>query len=226
MSNILEAAVTYIAATTRWSSDADSMHMRGTLWYGIMCRSFLLLERMLRLSLLEVSDVASTQVKAALRSRAGGKPLSEITLGQCVGVLEELGPSLPGLLVEACPHLRIALILLPESDRNAWKRILILRNRMAHDGPGFFDSVDFRAGRMWRKYDIDEPLDHQAKEVWTLGRQLCRSPFILTCIALQGVDESVSLAQLESAERSEFSLAETAPEMVEAIEAFHSRYSG
>jgi hypothetical protein len=140
------------------------------------------------------------------------------------GVLEELGPTLSAFLVEACPDLEIPLVLLPDGDRDAWKRILNLRNRMAHEGPGFFDSVHFHSGRAWRDYDVHEPLDEQAKEVWKLGRQLCRSPFILTCIALQGAEESMALAEFRAAERTEFSRAELSQKGIEAINAFHSRY--
>jgi hypothetical protein len=197
--------------------------MRGTLWYGIMCRSFLLLERMLRLSLLEVSRFIPAQVSAASARRTGGKPLRELTLGQRVGVLEQLGPILPGLLTQACPDLKVPVSLLPHVDLDAWKRILELRNRMAHEGPGFFDSVDFHSGRIWREYDVQEPLNKQANEVWTLGRQVCRSPFILTCIALQGVDQSVSLTKLDAADRIEVRHRETGREIESTINEFHTR---
>jgi hypothetical protein len=48
--------------------------------------------------------------------------------------------------------------MLSEDDRIGWNRVVSLRNRMAHEGPGFLDSVDLRAGRIWREYEIDDRL--------------------------------------------------------------------
>jgi hypothetical protein len=222
MSEILNAAIAYVASTVRWSGDTGAMYMQGTVWYGIMCRSFLLLERILRQSLVEVSAFADSEILAASKSRANGKPLLAMTLGQCVGVLEEVAPALPAKLVDAFPQLRIPLALLPNNDRVSWNRVVSLRNRMAHDGPGFFDTVDLKAGRIWREYKITDPLDQQAKEIWTIGRRLCRSPFVLTCIVLQGSDEELALAKLEAAEATQFILQKVGDQLLRAIEEFHT----
>jgi hypothetical protein len=222
MSDILDAAVDYIASTTRWSGDADRICMQGTLWYGTMCRSFLLLERMLRLSLAEVSRVAPSEIEKASESRASNKPLRALTFGQCVGVLEAVAPTLPDLLVNAYPSIHMRQDMLPDNDRIAWNRVVSLRNRMTHKGPGFLDSIDLRAGRIWREYDLDEPLDQQAKEIWAIGRQLCRSPFILTCIAIQGCDEKTSIAKFMAAEARRFTLHEMANVSERAIDTFHA----
>src|SRR5437867_6110803 len=186
MSDILDAAVDYLASTSRWSGDAERIYMQGTLWYGIMCRSFLLLERMLRLTLIEVSKVAKLDIEMASKSRASGRSVDRMTFGQCVGVLEEIAPGLPAALVNARPDIRTPINMLPEDDRIGWNRVFSLRNRMAHEGPGFLDSIDLRAGRIWREHETHEPLDRQARDIWAIGRQLCRSTFVLTCIALQG----------------------------------------
>jgi hypothetical protein len=223
MSEVLDAGIQYVASTTRWSGHASRMYMQGTLWYGIMCRSFLLLERMLRLSLIEVARLANLEIQVASKSRASGKPLDAMTFGQCLGVLEEIAPSLSGVLVSAFPHLQIPLSLLPNDDRIGWNRVVSLRNRMTHEGPGFLDAVDLRSGRIWRRYRIVEPLEKQATEIWAIGRHLCRSPFVLTCIALQGCDESLAIAELDSAETARFSLKEVGGIAEQAIEAFHAR---
>ena len=93
---------------------------------------------------------------------------------------------------------------------------------MTHKGPGFLDSIDLRAGRIWREYDLDEPLDQQAKEIWAIGRQLCRSPFIVTCIAIQGCDEKTSIAKFMAAEARRFTLREMANVSERAIDTFHA----
>jgi hypothetical protein len=81
--DVLGAALDYIASITRWSGNADRIYMtQGTLWYGTMCRSFLLLDRMLRLSLIEVSTVANSEIERASKSSASGKPVSQMTFGQ------------------------------------------------------------------------------------------------------------------------------------------------
>jgi hypothetical protein len=187
-----------------------------------MCRSFLLLERMLRLALNEVSTVAKPEIDMASHSRASGRSVDRMTFGQCVGVLEEIAPQLPAALVNARPDLTPPTDILPEDDRIGWNRIVSLRNRMAHEGPGFLDSVDLRAGRVWRAYEIDEPLDRQARDIWAIGRQLCRSAFVLTCIALQGHDDRTSLAKFAAAETRRFTLREIANISEHAIDEFHA----
>jgi len=222
MSDILDAAVDYLASTSRWSGDAERIYMQGTLWYGIMCRSFLLLERMLRLALIEVSTVAKLDIEMASKSRANGRSVDRMTFGQCVGVLEEIAPGLPAALVNARPNLRTPINMLPEDDRIGWNRVVSLRNRMAHEGPGFLDSVDLRAGRIWREHETHEPLDRQARDIWATGRQLCRSAFVLTCIALQGHDDRTSLAKFAAAETRRFTLREIANISEHAIDEFHA----
>jgi hypothetical protein len=221
MSAVLDAAVEYVASTARWSTEAARPYIRGTLWYGIMARSFLLLERVLRSCMGQLSIIVPNEIKVASKFRAQSKSLEEMTFGQLLGVAEQVASDLPALLVNKFSNLRIPLNLLTNEDRTSWKLLLALRNQITHEGPGFFDSVDFGAGRVWRKYTIDKPLGEQADEVWEIGRHLCRSPLVMTCIEMQGVSEETALIRLESAEKTPFTLNDIRNDHTDAINALH-----
>jgi hypothetical protein len=66
------------------------------------------------------------------------------------------------------------------------------------------------------------PLDQQAKDVWRLGRQLCRSPLVITCITLQGVAPKAAQEQLEKAELLTLALHEISSSAEQAIGDFHA----
>ncbi len=221
MSAILETEIEFVAATRRWSGRTDPMYWSGTVWYGMMCRSFLLLERMLRLCVVELYSVAGDSMRKAAERRAAAKPPDVMTMGQCLGVLEDVAPSLSAVLRSQYPELSVPIDVFPASDRVAWSRILSSRNRLAHNGPGFLDSVDMFSGRIWREYKIDVPLEQQSKEVWGLGRQLCKSPLIVTCITLQGVVPNAAQEQIEKAELVTLTLHELSSSGQQAIEDFH-----
>ena len=146
-------------------------------------------------------------------------------MGQCLEVLEEVVPSLPIKLADKYPELSVPSDILPGRDRTAWNRILLLRNRLAHGGPGFLDSVDLASGRIWREYKVDVPLEQQAVEVWRLGRQLCRSPLIVLCVALQGVTPEAAQEQLDRAELIRLTLTEVSSSLTQTIASFHARVS-
>jgi hypothetical protein len=137
----------------------------------------MLLERMLRLYVTELSGLIPDLVRKAAETRASAKPLELLTMGQCLGlgVIESVSPSLPTAFKNRSAELRITGDVLPDVDRLAWNRVLLLRKRLVHHGPSFLDTVDLYSGRVWREYTIKIPLDQQAKEMWGLGRQLCRS---------------------------------------------------
>jgi hypothetical protein len=37
-----KCALTFLATTSRWSSNPERLYTEGRVWYGIMCRSFVL----------------------------------------------------------------------------------------------------------------------------------------------------------------------------------------
>lgn len=224
MSKVLQAAIEFTAATNRWSAGgANSIYMTtGTIWYGMMCRAFLVLERLLRSCIEELSKVDENLAAESRRRRGAGKPLNSLTMGQCLGVLEDLAPTLGSLLSENYPEIAMESEMFPAADREAWGRILALRNRMVHHGPGFFDSVDYFSGRIWRSYEIDEPLHQQAQDVWRVGRELCRSAAVLTCIALQNVSAADALRALAQAESVQLELSEISASGNQAIEDLHA----
>lgn len=223
MSDVLDTAIEFTAATTRWSKGgSSSVYMStGTLWYGMMCRSFVLLEKLLRYCLREFSHADESLVAASRRCRGHGKPLDALTMGQCLAVLEDLAPRLTVGLTAVTQSQASDRDLLPKDDYEAWQRIVSKRNRIAHDGPGFFDSVDLFSGRTWRKYEIDEPLHEQATEVWRLGRKICRSAVVLTCVERQGVAPEHALEALDKAESVLLGMREISRLGNEAINALH-----
>jgi len=192
-----------VAATARWSREAkvNPYFSHGTLWYGQMCRTFLLLERILRSILQELSSLAPSDAQKFASDRAQGKSVDRMTFGQCLAVIEMLVPVVSQRVCDVRPELADQE-LLSEADLKSWKRSVFLRNRMAHEGPGFLDSVDLQAGRIWRSDDEREPLDVQAQEIWQLSRSLCGSPLILSYLALRGIAPDVSRAELLKIENS------------------------
>ena len=224
MSVVLNTAIEFTAATTRWSTGGSrSLYMTtGTVWYGMMCRSFVLLERLLRSCLIEFSRVDETLVAECRRRRGYGRALDSLTMGQCLGVLEELAPRLMPVLSTNTSSVDVREDLLTEDDLGAWQRIVSLRNRMAHHGPGFLDSIDLFSGRVWREYEVQEPLDQQAKDVWKLGRQVCRSPVVLACVSLGGVSPEEAIQKLDAAETIQITLKEISALGNQAIDAFHA----
>jgi hypothetical protein len=145
-------------------------------------------------------------------------------MGQCLGVLEDLAPRLVHVLSTITPSAGIDLggDLLPKGDLEAWRRIVSLRNRMAHHGPGFLDSIDYFSGRVWREYKVQEPLDQQARDVWKLGRQVSRSHVVLACVSLGGVSPEEAIIELDAAETIQFTLKEISALGNQAINAFHT----
>lgn len=220
---ILTAGIEFTAATTRWADNTASFYKSGTVWYGIMCRSFLLLERALRCCVVEVSKIASEDLRKAAERRALGKPIRAMTMGQCFGVLEEIAPALSGKLASILPD--VSREVLPSEDRFAWNRIISMRNRLAHKGPGFLDTVDLIAGRIWREYKIEVPLEQQAHEVWQLGRQLYRSALVVACAALQGTTRETFHEQLDRAELTTLMVADLGSTFAPTIARFHARAS-
>src|SRR5439155_5288986 len=107
-------------------------------------------------------------------------------------------PTLPSVLSRAYPHLTVPGDLLPATDRLGWSRLVGLRNRLTHAGPAFVDAVDLNAGRVLRHYVVPESPDHQERDVWAIGHRLCRSPFVLTCINIQGSSHEDSLLALDA----------------------------
>lgn len=224
MSDVLNTAVEFTAATTRWSTGGSrSLYMTtGTIWYGMMCRSFVLLERLLRSCLIEFSGVDESLVAESRRRRGYGRALDSLTMGQCLGVLEDLAPRLTHVLRTHVPNIHAGGDLLSQGDLKAWQRIVSLRNRMAHHGPGFLDSVDLLSGRVWREYEVQEPLDQQAQAVWKLGRQVCRSRVVLACASLSGVSPEEAIIKLDAAETIQFTFREISALGNQAIDAFHA----
>jgi hypothetical protein len=177
------------------------MFLGGTLWYGMMCRTFLLLERILRSVIVEFSSLSPDSAARISRVRAGGKPTSKMTFGDCVAVAEELVPIVSEHIRLKEPTLATNSPLLPDADLQLWKRAVFLRNRIAHHGPGFLDSVDLNAGRLWRSSVAREPLEDQADEIWRLCRTLYSSPLIIGYLAIKGIPASVSQPELKKAEQ-------------------------
>jgi hypothetical protein len=221
MSSILDAAVEYVASTTRWSADVARPYIRGTLWFGILSRSFLLVERLLRLCLIELSTALPELLKAASRARAQGKSLEEMTFGQLVGVLEEIADELRVLLANIYPTIKVPAKLLSNDDRNRWKIALALRNEITHEGPGFSDSVDLEAGRVWRRYASAKRQELEGGEIWEIGQHLCRSPFVLTCVKMQGIDENAAIRKLDVAGATQFTVHDISDVHREALDGLH-----
>jgi hypothetical protein len=200
MNDVLEL----VAAIARWSRQGQmsGFFFQGTLWYGMMCRTFLLLERILRSVAIELSSLAPKGAAKVVDERAGKRPVSRMTFGQCLAVVEILVPLVSEQVYKVCPKLEFGQMLLTDSDLKLWRRAVFLRNRMAHHGPGFLDSVDLNAGRIWRSSVQREPLETQAEEIWKICRLLCTSPLIVSYLALKGTTPDVTRAELIRVERS------------------------
>jgi hypothetical protein len=127
MSAILDVAVEFTVATTRWSGRPENLYTSGTLWYGMMCRSFLLLEKLLRLCVVELFKAVPDAMRDAAERRAGAKPPEVMTMGQCLGVVEAAVPSLDTTLKNRYPQLSVPSDVLPKLDRLAWNRLVSLR---------------------------------------------------------------------------------------------------
>jgi len=213
-------AVDFTAATARWSSaGSGSMYIRvGTVWYGMMCRAFVLLERLLRSCLDEYKSRYEN-----LLTEATPRRWKRLTMGQCLHVLRDAAPALSLALGTDVPEsLRSSELLLPEEDLLTWEKIVDLRNQMMHQGPGFLDSVDLFSGRVWRKYEVSVPLDEQSRVLWELGRRVCRSALVLNCIALQGASIEDALKDLERAESLTLTFRELSTDAPQAITEFHA----
>jgi hypothetical protein len=194
MNDVLEL----IAATERWSrqSEMGGFFLQGTLWYGMMCRTFLLLERILRSVATELLSLAPADAMNIAHKRAvQGRPADRKTFGQCLATVEMLAPLVSKRVCAIHPALA-GQTLLSDKDLILWRRAVFLRNRMAHQGPGFLDSVDLGAGRIWREFDEREPLEAQAKEIWEMCRYLCVSPLIVSYLALKGIAPDMMRAEL------------------------------
>jgi hypothetical protein len=189
-----------VSATARWSK-MGGLFSQGTLWYGMMCRTFLLLGRILRSTAQELSSLAPCDAQTIASKRAQGKSIDRMTFGQCLAVVEMLVPVVSQRVYAVRPELAVEE-LLSQADLKLWKRSVFLRNRMAHQGPGFLDTVDLQAGRIWRCSDEREPLDVQAEEIWQISRTLCASPLIVSYLALRGIAPDVSRAELLKIENS------------------------
>ncbi len=192
-----------VTATVRWSraSQTSKIFLSGTLWYGMMCRSFLLLERILRSAIAELSQLGPVAATEIAKERAGGKPIAQMTFGQCVAFAEVLVPLVSVRLNNS--EFGTDRSLLSHADVQLWKRAVFLRNRMAHHGPGFLDSVDLSAQRIWRSpVEEREPLEVQAEEIWRLCRQLCSSSLIISYLAIKGIPASLTRAQIAKAEQA------------------------
>jgi hypothetical protein len=170
------------------------------MWYGMTCRTFLLLEQILRSVLIELFPIAGEKATRAAKIRAGGKCVSAMTFGQCLGVLEELAPFLSTQIRIRYPKLNDLGTFLSGSDLQAWKRAVFLRNSLAHNGPGYLDSLDLNAGRIWRTFSDQKPIKQQAEEVWQIARRLCISPLIAICLSIQGTPVEVTRQELKMAD--------------------------
>jgi hypothetical protein len=189
-----------MTSTTRWSRHTQEFFTSETMWYGMTCRTFLLLEQILRSVLIELFPIAGEKATRAAKIRAGGKGISAMTFGQCLGVLEELAPFLSTQISIRYPELNDLGTLLSDSDLQAWKRAVFLRNRLAHNGPGYLDAVDLNAGRIWRTYSDQKPIEQQAEEAWQVARRLCISPLITICLSIQGTPAGVTRQELKIAD--------------------------
>ncbi|MGY4617276.1 hypothetical protein ACVWZ4_002503 [Bradyrhizobium sp. USDA 4472] len=196
-----------IAATVRWSRQVEmnGVFADGTLWYGMMCRTFLLLERILRSIVRDLSSLAPSDAEKIANERAQGRSIDRMTFGQCLAVAEMLVPIVSQRVCAVNSELE-GQTLLSDVDLKIWRRAVWLRNRMAHQGPGFLDTVDLYAGRIWRHADEREPLEVQAQEIWEISRSLCASPLIVAYLALKGITPDRTRAELLKIENSELKL--------------------
>jgi hypothetical protein len=200
MREMLDNVIQLMTATTRWSGHTQEFFTTETMWYGMTCRTFLLLEQILRSVLIGLSPIAGEKITRSVKKRAGRKGISAMTFGHCFSVLEELAPILSSDISIRYPELKHLGTLLSDSDLQAWKRAVFLRNRLAHKGPGYLDSVDLYAGRLWRTYSDAEPIEQQAREAWQLARRLCESPLIVICLSIQGIPARVTRQELKMAD--------------------------
>jgi hypothetical protein len=233
---MLNDVLELVAATARWSrqSEMSNYFLQGTLWYGMMCRTFLLLERILRSVAAELSLLAPTDAEKIAIERAEGRSLSRMTFGQCLAVVEMLVPLVSKQVFSIHPELDTGQRFLSDADLKLWKRAVALRNRMAHHGPGFLDTVDLNAGRIWRSSITREPLEEQAEEIWRMSRTLCASPLIINCLAVKGSPPAVTRAELIKAQEAVLELRLSVRHEVRAsghaasiaVETFHAAREG
>ena len=170
---------------------------------------------MLRSTLEQMSALHPRMVALAAAQRAAGKGVNEMTLGQLIGVADEFASQIRKSSQGATPD------FFSETDKAAWGRVRFLRNEMTHNGPGFLDSVDLNAGRIWRRYEERVPRQNQAAEIFRSGSSLCRSKLILEAISQQGYRVAEALAEMNKAEHSRLTLQEIAAFCEPAINDFY-----
>jgi len=189
MSEPVDSAIELVGAIARWSSQG-SIRTHGTLWYGMMCRSFVLFERMLRTSL---------QQFVAAEPNLEANAIKRLTFGECFAEVRRVVPQIEQRIALRIPGQYVSPIL-PNSDQRIWKEAIRRRNKLVHKGPGFFDSVDHNAGRFWREYRIEETLESQACRAWEIGRHLAGSQLVLVAIHLSGTPIKDAIKMLEAAQ--------------------------
>lgn len=109
------------------------------------------------------------------------------------------------------------------AEKKAWQQIIRLRNTLLHNGPGYLDSVDFGAGRLF----VEQPKLSEnngaslARAVWSQGSKLCESRAVLAAATLQGSTPDAIRDELRRRKLRQYDL--PAGETISAsINAFHN----
>jgi len=164
MSDLRKVRDGLLTAIDRWAPEVVSAPPRSTLRYGIAQKCYGQVDRILAICVAECVSACGKEGQIAVSACAGGKPLSRLTLGERVQVLERLDSFLTqavdGLVTLAGPR------VLGPNGVKLLHQISKDRNRFAHE------------------LVILQPSG--VTELLAKASELCESPLIQCVIALQG----------------------------------------
>ena len=87
-----------LSFVSRWQTDLNSPVARSTLQYGVLQKCYTLLDRTIEACTAQALQLTGSFGEETLRLCCKGKPVSRMTLGERVGVLERLDPELARVL--------------------------------------------------------------------------------------------------------------------------------
>jgi len=200
----------------RWAADGYAQTPT-TVWYGQMCRSSILFERIIR------------RCHATFRSALRNDSSRSMTMGECFYATRMLAPQVMDLIHERLPGFGFQNGLLPRQDSRRWHFIIALRNKLMHEGPGFLESTDMHAGRRWSKdawsnsHSRTQTLSQSLRRV---GQTIAFSPLVAAAAVLEGREPATTRRELEAILADESSSTDSRridyATMPELINEFHS----
>lgn len=226
MADICRIAIEFVNSSDRWSHEVEP-YGRRTLWYGMLCHSFVMLDQLFRGVTEEL--LMATGIEHSKIQTTAPRGVSGATMGQCLTLLTQFSRKIEqvaaGALVDRWRRRRI----MTKEDTIVWRDIIRCRNALVHNGPGYLDSVDLFAGRSFsgRQQMSEEGRAELAETVWTNGGRLCESEAVVLAVLYQGMTREFFTNQLRPA-RVDVRRAPSATELratIATINAFHGSLS-